>query len=323
MAKSTGVLYGQSKTYKTWNLGMLAKYIYEKTGKPICFVTADGGGYKPIQEIVDTEIIQPLVITNDPSRLSIIRKIVEGYWPQDIDKEGIRQSTKMIKVSGEAIGGYIFEGVTSIAESIHQLYRGRKTGMQPAYTEDIKSDLTDSTGKALEGGKIGGLSMDSYGLVQAEMKYILNFSWTLPVDYIWWSGHEAQGEDESSKKTVRGIALVGTAATPRIGKDIGYMIHAYRVPTKEGKVETRYYFQTHPDNQFKDIFYEASSRLPGDKIPKLLEEYPGGYFVPGYDKGLDEYLRFEDKLIEEGTSTLSEWKKKIDAQKEQKEQKEK
>ena len=318
MAKSTGVLYGASKTYKTWNLGLLAKYIYEKTGKPSCFVTADGGGFKPIQEFVDAEIVMPLVITNDPSRLSIIRKVVEGYWPLDINKEGIRQSSKMIKTTGDVVGGYIFEGVTSIAECIHQLYRGRKTGMQPAYCENIKSDLVDEVGKSIDvgGTTIGGLSMDSYGLVQAEMKFILNYSWTLPVDYVWWSGHEVQGEDEMNKKTVRGIALVGTAATPRIGKDIGYMVHAYRVPI-QGGVETRYYFQSHPDNQFKDIFYEASSRLPGSLIPKLLEKYKGGYFVPKADgEGLDGYLRFEDKLIETGTSSIKEWKAKIDKEKE-------
>jgi len=321
MAKSTGVLYGASKTYKTYNLGLLAKYIYEKTGKPSLLITADGGGYKPIQQFVDAEIIMPLVITNDPSRLALIRRVVEGYWPDEIDSEGIRRGKKMTKVNPGLVGGYLFEGITSIAESIHSLFRGRKTGMQPAFSEKVESDLVDSTGQIMSNITIGGLSMDSYGLCQAEMKYLLNFSWTLPADFIWWSGHEASAEDDITKKVVRGVALVGQAATPRIGKDIGYMVHSYRMETgidpktKEKSFETRYYFQAHPDNLLQNVFWEASSRLPGDMIPELLKKYPGGFFVPSYDKGLDEYLRTEDELVVKGTDNIKVWKQKLDAAK--------
>lgn len=322
MAKCTGVLYGASKSYKTWNLGLLARYAYECTGRPSLLITADGGGFRPIQKFVDAGIIQPLVITNDPMRLVIARKVVEGYWPEAIDGEGIRQSKKMMKIPANSIGCYIFEGVTSIAESIHSLYRGRKTGMQPAFSETAISDLTDEKGNSLTPTTIGGLSMDSYGLVQAEMRYILNFSWTLPADFIWWSGHEASAEDDITRKVVRGVALVGTAATAKIGKDIGYMIHAYRVEleedkvTKEKRFETRYYFQSHPDNLLKNVFWEASSRLAGDLIPELLEKYKGGYFVPEYSKGLDEYLRTEDMLVAKGTNDVIEWKARLDAKKE-------
>jgi len=324
MVKSTGVLYGASKTYKTWNLGLLAKYIYEKTGKPSLLITADGGGFKPIQKFVDAEIIMPLVITNDPSRLSLVRRVVEGYWPDEIDSEGIRRSKKMTKVNPGLVGGYLFEGITSIAESIHSLYRGKKTGMQPAFTEKVESELVDSTGQAMSNQTIGGLSMDSYGLVQGEMKYLLNYSWTLPADFIWWSGHEASAEDDITKKVVRGVALVGQAATPRIGKDIGYMIHAYRVEGEPDKVtkaktfETRYYFMSHPDNLLQNVFWEASPRLDGDSIPDLLKKYPGGYFIPEYSKGLDEYLRVEDDLVTKGTGDIIAWKKAQDTAKEKK-----
>ena len=171
---------------------------------------------------------------------------------------------------------------------------------------------------------IGGLSMDSYGLVQGEMKYLLNYSWTLPADFIWWSGHEASAEDDITKKVVRGVALVGQAATPRIGKDIGYMIHAYRVEGEPDKVtkaktfETRYYFMSHPDNLLQNVFWEASPRLDGDSIPDLLKKYPGGYFIPEYSKGLDEYLRVEDDLVTKGTGDIIAWKKAQDTAKEKK-----
>jgi len=320
MAKSTGVLYGKSKLYKTWQLGLLSKYIYEKTGKPSLLITADGGGFTPAQQFVDAGLIQPLVITNDPSRLALMRKIVEGYWPEEINKEGIRTSKKMVKVPPDTIGGYLFEGVTSIAESIQSLYRGKKTGMNPAYTEVVQSDLTMENGSAMSQVIIGGLSMDSYSLTQAEMKYLLNFSWTLPAPFIWWTGHEASSEDEMTRKVFRGLALVGSAATPRIGKDIGYLIHAYQVEVDkkvgdktERVVEVRYYFQSHPDNLMPNVFWEASPRIAGDLMPQLLEKYPGGYFIPKYTEGLADYLRFEDSLVEKGTNDLVEWKKNQDA----------
>ena len=322
MAKSTGVLYGSSKTYKTWQLGMLSKYIYEKTGKPSRMITADGGGYKPIEKFVKAGLIEPLVVTNDSQRLALIRKTVEGYWPCEIDSEGIRQSKQMRKIQPNEYGGYFYEGVTSIAESIHSLYRGKKTGMNPAFSEDIKSELVGEKNETLDKMTMGGLSQDSYGLVQAEMKYILNFSWTLPVDYIWWTGHEASSEDEMTRKVFRGVALVGSAATPRIGKDIGYMIHAYKVEleedklTKEKRFETRYYFQSHPDNLLKNVFWEASSRLAGDQIPDLLAKYNRGYFVPSYNKGLDDYLRTEDELMAKGSDDIKKWKLEIDSKKE-------
>lgn len=319
MAKSTGVLYGSSKLFKTWNLGLLAKYAYEKTKKPTLLVTADGGGYKPIQKFVDARIIQPLVITNDPSRLAIMRKIVEGYWPQDINSEGIRTGPKMLKIPEDFVGCYIFEGMTSIAESIQSLYRGKKTGMNPSFSEVIQSDLTTDKGVALSGGMIGGLSQDSYGLTQAEMKYLLNFSWTLPAPFVWWSGHEASSEDELTRKVFRGVALVGSAATPRIGKDIGNMLHAYKVEVDkkvgdklERQVEVRYYFQSHPDNLLTNVFWEASPRIAGDLIPELLKKYPGGFFTPSYTSGLDEYLRFEDELVSKSTGDLQAWKAEMD-----------
>jgi hypothetical protein len=319
MAQSTGVLYGAAGCYKTWNLGLLSKYIFRKTKKPVRWVTCDGGGYKPIQSLIDAEIIYPLVLTDDPMRLVIMRKIVEGYWPKEIDKNGTRISKILEDENIKNYGGYIFEGVTSIAERLHELYRGKKTGMNPAFSEPIGSDLQDDKGNAIGGGNIGSFSMDSFGLIQGEMTRLLNYSWTLPVPYVWWSGHEAVAEDDITKKVVRGVALVGNAGTPRLAKNVGEMIHAYRVETgeqvingkKEKTFETRYYFQPHPDNTLQNAFWEAKTRLPGDKIESLLKAFKGGYIVPEYTVGLDAYIETEELLLDQGTDELKEWKAKV------------
>ena len=49
---NTLVLYGPTGTRKTVSIGDFAKYIYEKTGKKTRLLTADGGGWGPIQDVV-------------------------------------------------------------------------------------------------------------------------------------------------------------------------------------------------------------------------------------------------------------------------------
>jgi hypothetical protein len=317
MVTNTGVLYGDTETYKTWNLGLLARHIFAVTKKPVRYITADGGGFRPIQSLVDAEIIIPLMVANDPKRIAVLQSIVEGYWPQTI-KEYSRVGDTFLKpstVSGLA-GGYIFEGVTSIAESIHKLFEGIVTGMKPAFGQTIKADFKDEKNVAIPNVTIGGYSQDSYGVVQNIVHKLINYSWTLPVKYVWWSGHEALAEDEFTNKTVRGVAMVGKAATPRLGKHLGSVIHAYRTKTlaNDKKVKTnevRYYFQTHPDNTIRDAFWPAKPRIPGDQMEALLKVFPEGYFLPEYNGGLDLYIRTEEELLSKGSEEAKAWKKGI------------
>jgi hypothetical protein len=317
MAENTGVVYGTTNCYKTWNLGLLAMYYFKKTKKPTRLVTADGGGYKPILPFVKAGIIEPYVITDDPKRILMMQRIMDGYWPAHL-VEGKRQSKELYKPDTLVnIAGYIFEGMTSIAESLQRIYEGRSTGMKPAYTEVIQSDLKDTEGKLIESMTIGGYSQDSYGLIQSMMMRFVNFSWALPVDFVWWSGHEASAEDDLTRKIVRGVKFVGKAATPDIGKNVGSMIHAVKVETGtsdkgEKTHETRYYFMSHPDSMLKNVFWDAKTRVPGDKVDKLLEAYkPEGYFVPEKTKGLDEYIAKEDELVREGTEEVMRLKEEI------------
>ena len=317
MAINTGAIYGETGTYKTWNLGLLAQHIFAKTKKPVRWVTADGGGYRPIQPFIDAGIIEVLSIVNDPMRIGTLSKIVEGWWPKEIDN-GMRVGKVFYTPdSVSKIGGYIFEGITSIAESIQNIYAGVQTGMKPAYAENIQTNFIDENNKLLQSGKIGGFSMDSFGLVQGHMIRSINYSWTLPVEYVWWSGHDVVVEDEEggNKKVITGIGVVGQAATPKLGKNLGAMIHAYRVEVvdKDGvrKMETRYYYQPHLHNRIKNVMWEAKPRVPGNLMSALLDKYKGGYFVPEFNKGLDEYVRTEEGLLESSTNDLLEWKKKI------------
>jgi hypothetical protein len=305
-----GILYGASGTYKTHNLGLLAKHIFAITKKPTRWITADGGGFMPIKPLVDAEIVIPYIITDDPLRMLMIQRLIEGYWPSKLE-DGKRVGKMLLKPDTSNVGAYIFEGTTSIAESLHRLYEGKTTGMKSAYSEVIPSDFVDESNKLLPALTIGSYSMDSFGLIQGLMMKFINYSWTLNVPYVWWSGHEASAEDDLTKKIVRGVALVGNAATPRIGKNVGTMIHAIK-EMKEDKTETRYYFQSHPDALLKNVFWEAKTRVPGNKVEALLNTFnKGGYFVPEYEGGLDLYIAREEELLEQGTEEVLKWKEEI------------
>src|SRR5712664_596051 len=56
------LLYGESGVGKTENLGLAALYVWEKYGKISRLVSADGGGWKPLQPYIDLGIIVPLSI---------------------------------------------------------------------------------------------------------------------------------------------------------------------------------------------------------------------------------------------------------------------
>jgi len=309
------VLYGRSGTFKTANCGFVAQYIYEKTGKKTRYIYADGGSWAHIKPLADIGILEPFMIVDNPNPMATIKGIlIDKLWPLGLDKDFKQTSPKCTKDMSD-VGAYIIEGITSLSELLQSKYRGKKLGMAPAYSSVEKS--------VLEGGQdhsLGSLSMDSYGLVQGEMSEILTRSWQLPVELVLWTGHEATGEDEQTRKAIRGVALVGQAATSRIGKRIGTMIHAQQVQKKSQdiqnlEVETRYYFQSHADPSFPAIAWEAKSRVPAMQVDNLLKKFPGGFFMPGKEKGLDEYLKMEDDLLHKSTSFLQEWKAKVDKEK--------
>ena len=58
MLFNTMVLYGPTGSRKTSQIGEFAKYIYEKTGKITRLVSCDGGGWAPIQDLINAGIIE-------------------------------------------------------------------------------------------------------------------------------------------------------------------------------------------------------------------------------------------------------------------------
>jgi hypothetical protein len=329
MARS-GVIYGDTNTYKTTAGAHLARYIFDLTGKATVLLSADGGGWSPCQKEVDAGMIRPFRVDTATIPLPMLRKVSQGYWPvnpteKDVSKIDFRP------INWDEVGGAIVEGFTSIGTMLmrHAADRNLKTG---------EEGTTPFSQPIMVNGEIkmetfAGSSRGHYNFVQnQEYGLTMNFiSW--PVEYVLFTGHEKKTED-GDRNTVYGIAAPGKAITALIPTWVGDCIHAqdYQVkrvikaPKIDGKpgemveedsVDTfcRYYFKKHPDPS-TGIMYPAKPRVAHSAVAALDREFPGGFFVPTTEHGFDLYLKALDRLAAsegEDDDTLKRWRAKMDA----------
>lgn len=344
MANITICLYGDSGTFKTTQVGFLSKMIYEKYGKVTRLVSADGGGYRPLEPYIQAGLIEAYSVIDEDKIIYILHQLTQGYWPMEL-KNGKRVGSKFTR-NLDNVGMYAFEGLTTISERIIDHLAGKKLGMNPAYSMKLTSSgetistsdkgdfkdqkflsedkLVDDKGNALGDVISGAYSQDHYGYVQKTVVEKVLMSWNLPVELVLWTSHEAKGEDENTRASIYGPALVGKKGTPKIPRNVGMLIHAdivedERKPpvagdktTDSGIASVRYYFTSHPDKAASKIIWNAKPRIPSDLIPELMKRFQGGFFVPKVNEGLDMYLKVEDELIAKQANSLSEWKQKID-----------
>jgi hypothetical protein len=190
----------------------------------------------------------------------------------------------------------------------------------------IKIGPTEDAAQYTEGKEKFWTNVRShYNAVQGEIIGRIRTFSALPVEWVIFTAHEAKGEDEETRAAIRGPGIVGKAATDRIAKEVGDCLHFDRYVTTEtvvdkatgekiqiqrGKVKA--FFTSHPDQLFPKITYKCKPRVPSGMMPQLLEKWPGGYFVPSLDDGLDTFLRFEDELIQRSVDPYRMWKAGVD-----------
>ena len=60
------------------------------------------------------------------------------------------------------------------------------------------------------------------------------------------------------------------------------------------------------------MLFPAKPRVAPNMIPELMKIYPGGYFEPTSDAGIDAYLEVVDRLQASAGGDLKEWMKQQD-----------
>lgn len=333
MARTT-LISGASGSYKTSNIGLVARYLYAKTGKPTYLISTDQGGYESIHDAVAAGYVVPIAVMGCPlvqaqdGMIKLMARLTRGWWPSrldngiipaDIEKDEWLPVHKMTPESAPC-AAYAWEGLTSTGQALMQaLIRDNKSVGQAVVGQ---LTFTDDLGDSYTFGKG---SPSHYGYVQST---VISWLWAIsaiPVPNVIVTSHESRGEDDETKATIRGAGIVGKAATSSIPVNVGDFLHfdAASADKKDAKTgittsETivRAYFVKHPDASVPGgkVYWDCKPRIPPSKIGRLLERFPGGYFVPTPTKGLDEYLRVTEELALEADADALREREQMDKQ---------
>lgn len=305
VSAKTLVEYGDSGLGKTTELLKAAKYYYAKTRKPVRLISAEDSTKLIFQPFIDAGVVEGLFITKSANPIKTFRALALGQWP-------------VYDVSGAVTGfkpwdgtacAYLIEGLTSISEQMLEYMRENHL-----FLREQKSDAVD-----IGGTKIASASQTAFGVTQSEMLAILKGFANIPgIERVIWTSHEVGATEEGTGNKLRGPALVGSAKTPHIQKYIGTLLHVDDVLV-DGVKKPRVYFVRHADPQFAHITYPAKVTMPPDAKPKLLAAFPGGFYDPTLDHGLDKFLETEEALLQTATSDAAAWKARIDGLKQKSE----
>lgn len=327
MARS-GVIYGATGSFKTTAVGHFARWIAETSGKATHLFTASAeGGWEPCQEEVNAGMILPYKCDVNSIPLPIMRKISQGYWPQNPEETDISQ-VRFVMTDWSKVGGIAVEGLTSLGTMLmrHCADKNLKTGQEGTSTFQQPINV----GGNVEYETFAQNSKGHYGFVQNQLYSLVSNFASLPVAYVLFTGHEKKYAEDGELQC--GINVPGKAITPLVPTWLGDCIHAqdYNVrratKVKDAKaesgerveetveVECRYYFVKHVDPVTGAIF-DAKPRVTHSKAMELRKVFPGGYFVPTPDAGFDNYLRAVDKLAKDAAEhdSLKGWRERMDA----------
>jgi hypothetical protein len=315
----SGCIYGPSGSWKTTAVAHMARYIAEVTGKATLLLSADGGGWKSCEEEILAGMVRPYRVNADVIPLPIVRKVSQGYWPENPNEEDVSQ-VNFIPVSWDEIGAIAVEGITSLGTMLmrHCADKNLKTGEEGAsrFAQPIR--VMGQIGQEV----FTQNSRGHYGFVQNQLYSLVRNFLSLPVKYVLFTAHEKRYTEDGELQC--GVAAPGKAITPMIPSWFGDCIHAqdYKIAQKvkiDGvdedtiRIKCRYYFVKHPD-PMTGVVFDAKPRVTHSKALELEKRYPGGFFVPTPDQGFDQYLRVVDELAKDAAQSdkLREWRATMD-----------
>ena len=323
MARS-GLVYGPTGNLKTTAVKHFSHYIAKLTGKATLLLSADGGGWAPCQPEIDAGMIvahriHPLGVPQT------LRKVGQGYWPDEASNFHLIDYTRF--------GGMAVEGWTSIAIALlrYLAEQGIDIGGETrAKLGTFKAPITVD-GMAHE-ERFWSTTRGDYGEMPKQLNsFVLNVG-SLPLEYVLHTALDRIGEDDT-RQTIGGPDIPGKASLFAAPQWVGDCIHAQDYPVKRmvkvpkpgGAAKemedmevvqnvVRYHYVTHTDPA-TGIKYHAKPRVTPEKVTALYGKFPGGFFEPTPEHGLDTYLEAVDALNAEQASsdTLKDWRAKMDA----------
>jgi hypothetical protein len=245
----------------------VAQWFWEKHGLKTRLISADGGGWDPLQALIDQGIIEAWPITLWPHRIEAIDLACQGYWPVDLHDPS-KGYHKPVEISVDKIGLVAIEGLTSIGSHIMSALKTPNVTL----SQDPSYVLTDGS------TKYAGGSMAAYGFVQDRAYDFVMKSHMIPyVKKVLWTALEGRGEEEGTRIPVFGPNIEGKKAIGKAGQWFGNMIHMEAVgtttqdeKTKQLEVSTDVwmYLRPHADPNSKIVF-PAKIRVPFQMVADI------------------------------------------------------
>lgn len=314
MRSDTYLLYGDTGSGKTAQIGELAIWEWEKTGKITRLISADSG-WGPIEHLIISPdnppplawisgakyigggIIEAWDIQYVKNPFAVTTKLSEGEWPvrNDLTKGLVLKATS--PEHWATIGQYAVEGISTVSELLLATHSRKQTKL----SQDVSYQYTEKVAHEVDGKVIdealtyANVAMSHYGDVQNRvlLDLVPKFA-ALNVARVIWTGHEAKGDDQVTgvKKSVLGPATAGTAAVGRTVKKFGDSLHLVKTVEK-GKLERRAYYQDHPDEDLPKKLWPTNTRVKLADVAALEKKFPGGFIPLTPEKGLKDYFDFK------------------------------
>jgi len=205
--------YGRTGATKTSQVGHLAEYIDAKYGLKTRLLSADPGGWKPIEHLVDAGLIEAYHISlASKFPLEIITRVAQGFWPVNPSDP----NSKLEKSDYKGVGAIAFEGMSTFSALIMSNLLGRT---------DIHIPETpkESFVKDME-LRWGFSGRAHYGFIQQRIYEAVTMSNHLPVHKVGWTAHETDAKD-NQKRQIYGPMIIGEALTGQCGAWFGAMLH--------------------------------------------------------------------------------------------------
>lgn len=251
------LFYGASGTLKTSNIGKAALWAYKKYGKPTRLVSADGGGWQPIESLVESGIVVPWMLRDRDNLIECVDKACKGYWPADSENPHslllspftIQYNGKCPKCGEELESKRPMTSATCPkckAVTAMSMYRAENPDndlskfaliayegltsfgdAMMSHLQATKASLSQDPSYVWKDGETeyAGGNMTYFGFVQQRLCEFVASTNSLPVEKVIWTALESKGEDEVTKSPIMGPAIVGKKSTGKAGAWFGNMLH--------------------------------------------------------------------------------------------------
>lgn len=236
------LLYGDTGSGKTPQVGELAEHVALSTGKQTLLYRYDRGGVETIRPLLNLGVVVEENLLPHPDPFVAINAAIQGErWV----------GGKWVKADLSKFGLLAYESLSTMAETIRlamtkENAEGRSVGGKASFV--LKRP----------GFNVSSNTMVDYAVVQSFLTEKTWQSQMLGLPTIWTS-HVQRGQDEENNAPIVGPTVAGKALTAVVPRWFTYTFRLDAIPVANGRARHLLYIEEHTDTGLKGF---ANDRIP-------------------------------------------------------------